>query len=271
MDSNNEPQAFYWVGNHQPHLDQPDVTICGNVLIGRYGGSSAGGATKNEDGALVWSAADGAWEFAMLLDAHNSAQSAELLLRAINYERDAIQQLLNLPLQESFYKLQNHLVSRFLSPALRTRCSYIQGETACLIAVRRGRFLWWLSIGDCSLYLLHPEYARHGQFALNQRIYFEWIGKANTFDLPVPCYSSGVRELRRGPNHLVMATDGLLDGADDLYTDPRLLYQDLTPWDDNLGKNIQLALNRIHEAKGADSATVIAWRVVSHHDALSAS
>ena len=41
--------------------------------------------------------------------------------------------------------------------------------------------------------------------------FYEWIGNVNTFDLPVPCYSTGIRELRNGKNRIVMVTDGVLE------------------------------------------------------------
>ena len=36
---------------------------------------------KNEDGALVWS--NGDWEFAAILDGHNSAESVDLVVNTI--------------------------------------------------------------------------------------------------------------------------------------------------------------------------------------------
>ncbi len=36
---------------------------------------------KNEDGALVWS--NGDWEFATILDGHNSAESVDLVVNTI--------------------------------------------------------------------------------------------------------------------------------------------------------------------------------------------
>ncbi len=57
----------------------------------------------------------------------------------------------------------------------------------------------------------YEELHKLGQYALNQRHFYEWIGNVNTFDLPVPCYSSGIRELRTGKNRIVMVTDGVLE------------------------------------------------------------
>ncbi|WP_238654882.1 protein phosphatase 2C domain-containing protein [Paenibacillus piscarius] len=148
-----------------------------------------------------------------ILDAHNTAESAELLVCTINYEAGEIIRLLSLPVQRAFRELEAFLLSIFQSESFLNQCRQVTGETACLICVRMDNYLWWLSVGDNSLYLLHPELAARGQYALNQRNYYEWIGFVNTFAQPVPCYSSGIRELRQGRNVIVMTTDGLLEWA----------------------------------------------------------
>ena len=45
----------------------------------------------------------------------------------------------------------------------------IKGETACLLCVRKENYIWWLSIGDCLVYVFHEELHKLGQYALNQR------------------------------------------------------------------------------------------------------
>jgi len=155
------------------------------------------------------------------------------------------------------------LLALFQSPAFREQCAHLQGETACLICARKNRFLWWLSIGDCLVYLFHPELARLGQFALNQRSFFEWIGRANSLGLPVPCHASGVRELRRGENRILMTTDGLLEFGTRPFEDPRELCRWLGPESGVAGGSmearVRAALTRVKEGRGSDSATVIAW------------
>jgi hypothetical protein len=230
-------------------------------VIGCYGGRTAAGATRNEDGALVWCAGDGSWEFALLLDAHGSAGSAALVLTTIEAEAEAITASLSQPAETAFASLHQHLLALFQSPAFREQCRRVQGETACLICARKAQFLGWLSIGDCVVYLFHPELARLGQFALNQRSFFEWIGHANSFDLPVPCYASGVRELRRGQNRIVMTTDGLLEFGTRPFEDPRELHQFFAPEHEDAAveAGVRGALARVHQERGRDSATVIAW------------
>jgi serine/threonine protein phosphatase PrpC len=236
---------------------------CGGVVTGCYGGDTGAGAVRNEDGALVWCAADGSWEFAVLLDAHASGESAGLVLQAVEAEEGTITGALAEPIERAFLTLQTCLLRRFRSAAFRAQCRSVRGETACLICARKAQFLWWLSIGDCVVYLFHPDLARFGQFALNQRSFFEWIGQANTFDLPAPCYATGVRELRRGVNRVLMTTDGLLECGTRLFEDGRRLYDffnaGVAGSKTALEAGIEAALSHVRTVHGRDSATVIAW------------
>src|SRR5687767_6392421 len=240
------------------HLDTPAVDICGDVVIGRYGGRTSAGANKNEDAALVWRDPDGNWEFATIIDAHYSAESAELLLEEIGDRFDSVTEVLRQPAQTAFASLHTLLLSMFLSPDFRARCSKVEGEASCLICARKDGFLWWLSIGDCVIYLLHDGLARLGQYALNQRSFYEWVGYRNTFDLDVPCYTSGVRQLGDGTNIIVMITDGLLECGRRPFEDPAQVYKTFTRGS-NLAANVETALKKVHQERGKDSATVIAW------------
>jgi hypothetical protein len=254
---------FRWLGSDVSHLDAPAITRCGEVVIGCYGGHTAAGAARNEDGALVWCPTNAAWEFAVLLDAHDSAESAGLVLAAVEAEEAAITAALSQPVDRAFDRLRGALLGRFCSDAFRAECRTVRGETACLICARKERFLWWLSIGDCVVHLLHPDLARLGQFVLNQRSFFEWVGRANTFELPVPCCSTGVRELRGGLNQVLMTTDGLLECGSRPFESPEALSRLFIPR--NPGGEVDLeaavagALARVHAEQGRDSATLIAW------------
>ena len=264
------PQSLIWLGQREPCLDQPIVTHCGAVVLGRYGGCRAAGANKNEDGALIWSAADGAWEVAAIIDAHASSESAALVLDAIAAQAAPVAALLAQSVAVALPAVARHFSDLFASDALRAACRRVAGETACLLCVRKDQFVWWLSIGDCIAYVLHPELARIGQFALNQRQFFEWIGRVNTFDLPVPCYTTGVRELRGGHNTLLLATDGLLECGTRPFQEPQALYRifsvesDATP---DLAAQVTALLQRVHRERGRDSATVIAWAYANPHAA----
>jgi serine/threonine protein phosphatase PrpC len=252
-----------WLGRDMPHLDAPFITTCRDVVVGCYGGCPATGANHNEDGSLIRCAVDGSWEFAMLLDAHGSAESAALVLSAVEAKVERMTASLSQPIESAFTSLQSELLALFQSSAFRERCEHVQGETACLFCARKERFLWWLSIGDCVVYLFHPELACFGQFALNQRSFYEWVGRANSFALPVPCFASGTRELRRGRNCILMTTDGLIECGTHPFEEPARLYglfvPDQAAASENVETIVRAALRRVRQERGRDSATLIAW------------
>src|SRR5262245_17650458 len=183
-------RTFQWVGSEEAFLDAPDVTTCGPVVIGRYGGRTLAGATKNEDGALVWCHEGGLWELALVLDAHFSAESAALVLEVIGGERERLIGILAEPVERAFPLLHACFVGLFGSPSFRARCREVEGEASCLIAARKGSYLWWLSVGDCVGYIFDPQLAWLGEYRLNERRFFEWIGEHNTFDQTVPSYTT---------------------------------------------------------------------------------
>ena len=253
----------HWLGSATMYLDTANVAACGDMLIGCYGGNRRAGARKNEDGALTLCAEDGSWHFAALCDAHVTSQSAELLLSTLAAAQADIVGALEESAQIALPALHNFLVEMLASDDFRAKCRAVRGETACLICVQKDQWLWWLSIGDCVLYLFHPELAHLGQYALNQRNFYEWIGQVNTFDLAIPCYTTGVRELRQGRNDILLVTDGLLECGTRPFEDPRALYalmtdvvdgEEMTAW-----ARISTALARVHAEAGRDSATVIHW------------
>src|SRR5262245_22789637 len=153
------------------------------MVLGRYGGR-----LKNEDAALLRCFDDR--EYAVVADGHSGADSSALAVRVL-YDVDD---------------------SAKMVPALQEAdTGHLTGETAILAVVRRGRFLHWLCVGDCVAYALHPELARRGQYALNQRSYFEWFGRVDSLRLDVPAYASGVHALRPGRTRIVLLTDGALE------------------------------------------------------------
>ncbi|WNS40850.1 protein phosphatase 2C domain-containing protein [Paenibacillus sp. MMS20-IR301] len=257
---------FSWVGSEDMLLDTVLTTAHKSMVIGRYGGSTAAGAVKNEDGAYVLNEPEGSWEFVMLLDAHHTAESAELLVCALGSEEADIIRLLSLPVNEAFAALERFLLSIFKSEEFIRQCKEVTGETACLICARKENYVWWFSVGDNSLYLLHPDLAARGQYLLNQRNYYEWIGSVNIFDQPVACYSSGIRELRPGHNVIAMTTDGLLEYGERVLEDPRKLYLAFRN-EEGLEKCVDDLLKGVHQGQGRDSATVVAWSYYNSRDA----
>jgi len=243
-----------WSGSKNVQLDEPTVQSLGLMSLGVYGGNVNAGARKNEDGALLWADSKQQWEFAVILDGHNSSKSVDMILDAISINQKTIIEALNESLNRAFFNLQQCIVATLFS----VNTSIIQGETSCLIFARKGCFLWWFNIGDCLVYLLHPEYAKMGQYAVNQRSFYEWIGEVNTFTKPVPCYSSGIKRLRKGLNSIVAVTDGILECGSRPFQEPEAIYKAIygsTPTDTKLLKVLQA----IHSEQGVDSATIIAW------------
>jgi hypothetical protein len=258
--------TFRWLGSESAHFNIPAVSANGPMAIGRFGGLSSAGANRNEDAALAWCSTEsvdfGGWEFAALMDAHGSAQSAALVMDTLEQRRPTLAANLDLPASQAFPALHSELLAMFNAQTFRARARQIYGETSCLLAARKSYFLWWMTIGECQAYLFHPELAQRGQYALNQRSAFEWVGRSNVFDLPIPCYASGVRELRGGRNTIVLTTDGLLDAGSAPFKDPAALYALFTERPD-VSESVQLALLQVHAQKGRDSATLIAWDYVN--------
>lgn len=236
-----------------------------DIVLGKYGGNISAGAKKNEDGALVWSNDD--WEFAAILDGHNSAESVDLVIHTIEKEYENIKIMMNERIETVFQSVANHILTIFQSSSFKEKCKRVKGETAFLLCVRKENYIWWLSIGDCLVYVFHDELHKLGQYALNQRHFYEWIGNVNTFELPVPCYSSGIRELRTGNNRIVMVTDGVLECGERRYETPLNLYNDMNENKIELKENVHNVLEHVHHQLGRDSATIISWDVENKKNA----
>ncbi|MBS4197340.1 protein phosphatase 2C domain-containing protein [Lederbergia citri] len=248
--------TFEWSGNETEYIDEIKIDLCNHVLIGTYGGNSSAGAHKNEDGTLVWTGPD--WELSMILDGHHSSESVDLVIHTIHNEWNRISEILNKPIKNVFPLLETHLLTVFQSSEFMKACENVKGETACLICVRKENYLWWFSVGDCVLYLLHEELHKLGQYALNQRQFYEWIGFVNTFSLPVPCYTSGIRELRRGRNVILMLTDGVLECGKEYYQNGKNIYNEFSDGT-KLETGLKRILQHVQDNLGSDSATVICW------------
>jgi hypothetical protein len=199
---------FSWVGSQEHFVDQLNVYHINEILIGRFGGNSSAGQYKNEDGCLVWLGQNGAIEFAMILDAHDTAESAELIIEHFNNKKTEIVDALSLPVNQAFKRLEDLVLNLFQGEEFLNACQKVKGEAACLIVARKDKYLWWFSVGDNILCLFHSELSARGQYQINQRHFYEWIGKANTFNQQVPCFSIGTKELRKGVNRLFLTTDG---------------------------------------------------------------
>lgn len=253
-------KRFKWVGSEKHYIDEPNIHQISHVMIGRFGGNSSCGSYKNEDGCLVWLDEVKDWEFAMILDAHHSAESAELVLHTFEQKKDDIEKVLSTPIQANFNRnLEKMMLTIFQEEKFRHDCRKVQGETACLIVVRKNKYVWWFSIGDCLLYLHHPELAALGQYQLGQRQFYEWVGQVNTFELAVPCYSTGTRELRKGVNHLFLTTDGFVECPGDPFSTPEKIFDIYKKMHGE--EALASILKEIQRKNVRDSTTILSWQV----------
>lgn len=170
-----------------------------------------------------------------------------------------IQELLALRDNKVLLKLEGVILNLFQEEQFLSKCRKVIGETACLIVLRKDKYLWWFSVGDCILYLFHPELANLSQYQVNQRQFYEWIGQANTFDQMVPCYSRGIRELRKGINRVLLTTDGLVECPIEPFSNPEEIYNVMT--NHQIEDGINTLLQTIKENNVRDSTTIISWEV----------
>ncbi|GIP53621.1 protein phosphatase 2C domain-containing protein [Paenibacillus vini] len=247
---------YEWLGSHQPYLDEANIETIGNIHIGAFGGSTSSGANNNEDALFVLQDEGESWTFSALLDAHNSSQSAELIIELLKTNKN---DLINVCSSDSaFLELEPFFLKLFTDSDFKKKCKNVTGETSCLFCFQRGEFLWWFSIGDCMAFLFHPDLVKFKQYGLNQRQFFEWIGQVNTFDLSVPCYTVGRRQLRKGTNYILLLTDGVMDTTDELFTDPHNLYDTIVQAD-HLQKGLRTILDQLKNQGARDSATIVCW------------
>ncbi|WP_462411586.1 protein phosphatase 2C domain-containing protein [Neobacillus sp. Marseille-QA0830] len=250
---------FVWIGSQMNFVDKINIYFMNHVSIGRFGGNSVAGQYKNEDGCLIWADEKANWEFVVILDAHNSSESAELVLEQFSKRKTEIQNLLILPYEQTFMSLEGTILNLFQDEKFISDCRKVNGETSCLIILRKDKYVWWFSIGDCISYLFHLELANLGQYQINQRQFYEWVGQVNTFDQVVPCYSSGIRELRKGINRIFLTTDGLVECPNEPFSNPKEIYNVLKQHQINDG--IMRLLQTIKENNVRDSTTIISWDV----------
>ncbi|WP_042475246.1 protein phosphatase 2C domain-containing protein [Bacillus ndiopicus] len=249
---------FSWCGDQENFVDNINIKRIGYIQIGRFGGNSSAGQYKNEDGCLVWVDKEKNWEFAVILDAHNSAESVHVILKHFSMKKTELHNLFYLTCEQVFEKIEETILSLFKDESFLADCRNIQGETACLIIFRKDKYIWWFSVGDCLSFLFHSELAQLTQYQLNQRQFYEWIGQVNTFEQTVPCYSSGRRELRVGVNRIFLTTDGLIECPNKTFS-AQEIYTIMTS--NAMEKGIEILLQTIKENNVRDSTTIISWDV----------
>ena len=264
-------QDFCWIGSQEPFIDQPNILQLNHIVVGRYGGNSNAGQYKNEDGCLVWVNEKEDWEFIILLDAHHTAESAEIIVERFVEESSEIKYLLSLPTNhQTFRRLEEKVLHVFQSQEFLAACRNVNGESACLIVIRKDKYIWWFSVGDCVLYLFHKELAALSQYQLNQRQFYQWIGQVNTFENEVPCYSVGINELRKGENRIFLTTDGLIECPNEPYSNPISIYQSFFE-QKNEENVIRSMLKNIMDNHVRDSTTIVSWKLNIIEEATRAS
>ncbi|MGE8203687.1 protein phosphatase 2C domain-containing protein [Heyndrickxia sp. NPDC080065] len=255
----NSISEFSWIGSQASFVDKININNINHISIGRFGGNSVAGQYKNEDGCLVWTDEEENWEFVVILDAHNSAESAELVIEQFSKVKIEIQNLLSLSFEQTLKRLEGTILNLFQEEKFISDCRKVKGETACLIVLRKDKYVWWFSIGDCLSYLFHSELAKLGQYQINQRQFYEWVGQVNTFEKVVPCYSSGIRELRKGINRIFLTTDGLVECPNEPFSNSKDIYKVMK--NNQINDGILALLNTIKENSVRDSTTIICWDV----------
>lgn len=251
-------EKFSWSGDNEPFLDNPVVKAIGRVALGRYGGHGG----KNEDGALVWCDRD--WVFAAILDGHAGSESVEAVLDLLTGS-EAI--LLPLCRTGEVATLQRELVRLLTDSATSSRMARLKGETACLISYQWRQHLLWLSIGDNTLYLLHPELARLGQFTLTVRNFYEWLGERNSLAGPLPYFTTGIRQLRQGRNTVVLVTDGIQELPTTPFEPPSAFSAAFHSRPEPAAA-LGHMLAQAQHLEARDSCTMIAWNVDNPEPAL---
>ncbi|MEV6966826.1 protein phosphatase 2C domain-containing protein [Hamadaea sp. NPDC051192] len=234
---------MWWAGADQAYLDEPSAVAVGRLVLGRYGGRTEAGAVKNEDAAALRQGED--WELAVVADGHGGADSAAYLVELLHDDPE-VDAVMARPAADALRVVRTHLMKRMRVAEL----DHLAGEAAVLAVARKDRFVAWLNIGDNLAFVLHPELARLGQRTLNQRSFFEWVGRVDSLRLDVPSYASGVHALRPGRTRIALVTDGVLDFFGD-------------PDDGPLDAAVAQMMRAVHDGRGVDSATVVAWDVVA--------
>lgn len=257
-------QTYSWTGDQHAFLDETDVKKLGKLVLGRLGGMTKAGQTKNEDGAVLFTGEN--WEFVLLMDAHHSADSSRLVAETFLLAEPELRKACEAA--SAFGQVPAVVTDQLSRPSFLEACRKVKGETACLFVFRKDEYIWWLSIGDCLLYLFHNELAEMGEYEQNTRHFYEWIGQQNAWSLPVPTYTTGTRQLRKGKNRLFATTDGLLEcpGMD---VNGQALYDMLSGLEDSVFVQELLSVLVSHSVR--DSCTFVCWTIEVTEEGLTPS
>jgi len=253
-----------WCGKDNKYLDTVDVKTNEGVTFGCYGGATASGQYTNEDGYYVI-AKEEEFVCAVLLDAHATDESVRFVLDVLSEQKNEILKRAELDLKDSMRRIPEFFMSLIHDSAFIELSKSVSGETAFLVVFQKENYLWWLSVGDNSLYLFHPEFAELGQYRLNERIFYQWVGEKNSIGLEVPCFVQGTVELRKGKHKILMLTDGVLEFGERPFEKSKSLYELYKS--DNVTATSKV-LKTVQDAQGRDSSTIISWHVNNEKEGL---
>lgn len=239
--------TFKWIGNEKAYLNEIHVEKLGPLSIGLYGGNT------NEEAVLAWCDPQGTWEFAMIFDAEHTIERAKFIIDIICERKEKLLRLFSYPNHLVFHHTHMYLLSLFTDETFVEESEKVQGTTDCLICLRKDKFVYWLSVGECFLYLFQPESGQCKQGRLNEQQFYERIGRRNVFAAATPCFTSGVRELQKGTNHLVVVTDGIIACGERIFKDEQFLNQSLL--------NAESIIEKINVWREPKSAAIIGWTV----------
>ncbi|MBO1624580.1 protein phosphatase 2C domain-containing protein [Bacillus arachidis] len=253
-----EVYTFKWISHEKMYLDQIHVEKCGPLSVGIYGGNQESDAYERGDAVLAWWDPQLEFEFVMIFDAHHKTKKIHYIIEAISKRKEKLQELFSYPVHLAFHHTHMYLLALFTDESFIEKSEQENEELACLICLRKGEFLYWLSVGECFAYLFHSEQLQNGKGRLNKRKFYEYIGRKNVFAANTPCFTSGVRGLEKGMNHIVLATDGMLECDQQTFHDDQSLLEVLHRGD---CLQIEPALASVLEWKGRDCATIIGWSI----------
>lgn len=243
-----------WNADFGMFLDEVNVCTFEKIVCGHFGGATKSGATFNEDGYFIIQKND--WRFVVLFDAHASYDSVTLLTDTLRQSSETIENICDLKVEKAVEALQNHI----LGCLKETPTNEVRGEAAVLFCFEKQGYLWWLSVGDNSLYALHEAFNELGQYRLNQRVFYQWFGQQNAMTLPVPCYSVGTIQLREGLTTVVLLTDGVLEIKGRPFENNAYLAAQFEA--ENLTGSVKKVLETVQALDGRDSATIIAFNAI---------
>lgn len=102
-------------------------------------------------------------------DGHAGADSSALAVQLLEGDPE-LPGILGLRAGEALPALHAHMLDLFQA----ADTSWLAGDAAVLLAARRDRFVYWLSIGDCMLYVLNRELATSPGRSMRQRCTGRW-------------------------------------------------------------------------------------------------